>query len=276
MRAAPCLLFLAAALVAGCGVKSEPKAELQPTFPVTVEDAAGRDVVLEDAARRVVAVGPSSGRLVRLLGTKAAIVPQGTPPGRLVERRPDLVVLPAGDAGRADQIAKGAGAPAFVMAEVQLAPLESALAALGLATGHAVRGRNLALELRGRRREVTRRLEGTRPVKVFIDLGLQIPAPRGSLIANLARRAGGRQVGPDGPGAASPAELHKADPDVYLVPHSSGITLEQLRRNPATADLRAVQEGRVVVLDDRLVSADDRAYDALERLAAAFHPEAFR
>jgi ABC-type Fe3+-hydroxamate transport system substrate-binding protein len=72
-------------------------------------------------------------------------------------------------------------------------------------------------------------------------------------------------------------ELKTANPDVYVVTSDSGVTLEELRRGPETRDLRAVQEGRVVVLPAELVTrAGPNVATAFEQVAVALHPDAFR
>jgi ABC-type Fe3+-hydroxamate transport system substrate-binding protein len=64
---------------------------------------------------------------------------------------------------------------------------------------------------------------------------------------------------------------------VYLATSDSGVTLESLQRDPDTRDLGAVQNGRVVVLPDDLVThAGPRVAEALEAVALALHPDAFR
>ena len=74
-------------------------------------------------------------------------------------------------------------------------------------------------------------------------------------------------------------EIRTADPDVLVVaPCSSGPEWtrerrDELRTRPGWEDLRAVETGRVYVLDGRLLSRwTPRLGDALERLAGVLHP----
>ena len=62
-----------------------------------------------------------------------------------------------------------------------------------------------------------------------------------------------------------------------MVTSDSGVTLESLRRAPETRDLRAVRNGRVVFLPVELVAepGPDVA-EALQTIAVALHPDAFR
>ena len=100
------------------------------------------------------------------------------------------------------------------------------------------------------------------------------PPSRGDLI----RRAKGKNVATEtDAGPLSPEELAARDPDVYLITSDSGLTLESLRRSPDTRDLRAVRDGRVVMLPlDLVTRAGPRVAEALETIAVALHPEAFR
>ena len=64
-----------------------------------------------------------------------------------------------------------------------------------------------------------------------------------------------------------------ADPDVFLVTLGSGAR-EALLRHPLLSRTRAVREGRVVEMPNRLlVSLSDRAADACWWLAARLHPD---
>ena len=64
---------------------------------------------------------------------------------------------------------------------------------------------------------------------------------------------------------------------MYLATSDSRVTLADLRRNPQTARLTAVREGRFAVLSSDLVNrAGPRIGTALEQVAEALHPDAFR
>jgi iron complex transport system substrate-binding protein len=61
-------------------------------------------------------------------------------------------------------------------------------------------------------------------------------------------------------------------PDALLFASGSGITPEELKARPGWEDLKAVREGRIYYIDDRVQYPSPIAFDALEDLAKQFHP----
>ena len=78
-----------AVVAAGCGYKQEPTGALKPTFPVTVQDAAGRSIEVEKAPQKVVVLDPAGAKLLHAIGVKtdaarpgcAGLADTGTAPG---------------------------------------------------------------------------------------------------------------------------------------------------------------------------------------------------
>jgi ABC-type Fe3+-hydroxamate transport system substrate-binding protein len=166
--------------------------------------------------------------------------------------------------------------PVFVMAMARLAAIEHAVFELGIATDRPGRGRALALSLRAQRRAIAARIAGDPVVRAFVDTGFGLPPPRASLVAGLVDDARGDPLAAGTSRALSPREIAGLHPEVYLADGSPQATLHIVRRSRAGRRMRALTEGRVLVLDPRELVPDDRAYTALRRIAAALHPEVFR
>jgi ABC-type Fe3+-hydroxamate transport system substrate-binding protein len=274
VRRPAAIALLVAVVAAGCGYKQEPTGALKPTFPVTVQDAAGRSLELARAPQKVVVLDPAGARLLRAIGVKLTLLAPDTPVSQLRAQHPDLLVLPADTSrGDADTIAQRVGAPAYVLAGFQLELIERGAAQLGLATGHALAGRDLALALRTRRLALQKRIANAKVQTVFADAGFEYSIAAGDLLANLVRVAGGTVVGTEQPQPVERARMQRLAPDVYLLERSSRETLKVLRTRAATKDLAAVRSGRVLILNDRLVAPDQDAYLVLEQIARFLHPE---
>ena len=263
-----------AVVAAGCGYKKEPTGALKPTFPVTVQDAAGRSIRIAHAPATILVLDPAGARILRGIGVKLTLLAADAPVAQLRARHPDLLVLPP-DTSRddADSISQRVGAPAYVLAGFQLQLIERGAAQLGIATGHALAGRNLALALRERRLRLVKRIESAKPQKVFVDTGFEYAIAAGDLLAQLVEDARGTVVGTDQPQPVSEARMRALAPDVYVLERSSRETLKVLRRRKATKALAAVRSGRVLILNDHLVAPDQDAYRALELIARFLHPE---
>jgi ABC-type Fe3+-hydroxamate transport system substrate-binding protein len=274
VRRPAAIALLVAVVAAGCGYKKEPTAALKPTFPVTVQDAAGRSIRIDHAPSTVLVLDPAGAKILRGIGVKLTLLAPDAPVAQLRARHPDLLVLPPDTSrGDADTISQRVGAPAYVLAGFQLELIERGAAQLGIATGHALAGRNLALDLRKRRLRLVQQIANAKPQTVFVDTGFEYAIAPGDLLANLVKDARGTVVGTARPQPVSAARMRKLAPDVYLVERSSKETLKVLRHRKATKDLAAVRSGRVLILNDRLVEPDQDAYRALELIARFLHPE---
>ena len=113
----------------------------------------------------------------------------------------------------------------------------------------------------------------------FVDTGFFVTVPRRSLLGDLVARARGQSIAGDAPSIEPfPLDrLRQLDPEVYLATSDSGVTLKSLQRDPRTGKLIAVKNGRVYILPSDLVQrAGPHVAQALERVARALHPDAFR
>ena len=299
------LLFAVVLAASGCGEREEPLGALEQRYPVTVQGAGDRPAVATARPERIVALDPGSAELVLALGARdrlvgvptgiargggplqaprsAAEVVAGTQQLRVDEIRrlePDLIVAtPATDLLDVSRAQRQTGAVAYVQPANSVDDVVRAALELGFLVGEPVAARRLASDIRSRVAAVEERVADRPVAGAFVDTGFFISIPGRSLLGDLIRRAQGESVA----GAANGGEpfalgrLRRLDPDVYLATSDSRVTLATLRANPQTARLTAVREGRFAVLDSNLVNrAGPRVGAALEQVAQALHPDAFR
>jgi len=277
------ILACVAALLLGataCGERSEPTGANAGLYPVTIT-TGDRPIAISKPAERIAVLDTASKELIRGLGVGGRIV--ATSPSAAVNvlrrARPDLIV--ASDSVDERDLSRAAAA---THAEVYLAPgdsirqVERAITQLGLLTGTPVRARALVRSIEQKRRTVDAALAGTPIVNVFVDTGLMTTVPDQSLIGDVIREAHAMNVAGDAAeaGPVDPAELARLDPDVYIVTSDTETTLADLRKDPQTRKLRAVRQGRFVVLDPALLVAGPRIGEGLGRVARLLHPDAFR
>ncbi len=296
----PVLAIAIGLAAAGCGERSEPVGQLTQPYPVTVESAGQQPVSLAARPERIVALDPGSAELVDALGAGGRLV--GIPAGvrltsgnrpaqvvratgridvdRVAELDPDLVVAtPETDPVEVSQIGRRTGAVVYLQPSRSIADVERATIELGSLLGQPVQARQLAGSIERSVAETERRLEGAEAVSTFVDRGFFVTVSDRSLLGDLIQRAHGTNIAGDdaGLGPFPVQELGRADPAVYLATSESETTLESLRADARTRRLQAVENGRVVVVPDDLVTrAGPRVAKALETIAAALHPDAFR
>jgi iron complex transport system substrate-binding protein len=300
-RAAHIGALVAVALAgAGCGERSEPLGELPQAYPVRVDGAGDRETVLDARPERIVALDPGSAEIIQAIGAGERLV--GVPAGlargasadaevvvrptgqvdvdQVVALDPDLVVgtpnVDQLDLARAGREAK---AEIYVQPAVSVQSVQKGIIDLGFLIGEAPAARQLVGRMSRKIAAVESRLAGEAPVSVFVDTGFFITVPERSLLGDLIRKARGQNIAGEAPGLGPfpLADLAAANPRVYMATSDSGVRLDELRANPALQDVRAVRSGALRVVPVNLVTRPGpRIGEALEAVAEALHPDAFR
>jgi len=102
-----------------------------------------------------------------------------------------------------------------------------------------------------------------------------ITAGRGAFITDLIAIAGGASITRDLANEwprVSLETLIARQPDYVLLVQDSAVTLEGLAKQSVWRNLKAIEKGRVLYIDDRINSPSPLAFDALEDLARQLHP----
>lgn len=266
-----------------CGERSEPTGPASDLFPLTVTGGDERPVALQAPALRIALLDPAFESTLVALGAGARIV--GTPlsangelrPAVLRRLEPDLVVASEQTDGqtlsRADAVTD---APIYVAQGASLSEVERTITQLGAITATPAAARRLVRGLEQRRRAVVRRVRERPRVSVFVDLGFFTTASDQTLVGDLVRIAGGRNVAGSVAGPLDVADLRRLDPDVYVSLAESGLTLSELRKDRLLSHLRAVRTGRVVFVGAAALDPGPHLGSTLQQLARALHPDAFR
>lgn len=277
-----CALALALA-VSACGERAEPTGPtVTGVYPVTVQAADERPIVVERRPRSVLPVAMNAAAIVDALGLRS-LVPgapvagplRPSPLRRIAASRADLIVgSQVNDANALRQAAVQAGATVVVVGDSSIRDLQHSILELGLALGVPVRARAVVRAIDEQLAAVKRRLEGAAPVKVFVDTGYLIPVPDDSFAGEVLREAGAENVA--GSADSTPYRINDllaADPDFYLATDEGGTTLRDLRATRRLRGLRAVREGRFAVIPAGLLAATPGVGAAVARLAAIIRPE---
>jgi iron complex transport system substrate-binding protein len=178
--------------------------------------------------------------------------------------------------------------PAIVsMAPDDLASLWTDMRAIAGALGVPERGVQLVTRLRARMRGIAERAKGRAVPRVACIEWIEPLMAAGNWTPELIALAGAQDVlGEPGKHAGAMAfeRLAAADPDViWITPCGFDLArtraeLDPLVTHPGWSELRAVREGRVFLGDGNALfnRPGPRVVEALECLAEAMHPEAYR
>jgi iron complex transport system substrate-binding protein len=292
-------LLAAMLLVAGCGERREPTGASVELFPVTVQDAAGKTLRVETRPARIASLTSAGTEILAALGAGNRVVGipaparHGAAPkaveivdkdGRINERRlarlrPQLIVAsPELGPTRLRRAAARLRAHVYVAPGSSLRDVERAVSDVGLLTGEPIAARRIIAGLETTQRQVTRKVAGTPTISVFVDTGFFTTVAARSLAGKLISLAHGHNVaGPTpNPEPLDPAQLVRLDPRVYIATSTSHTTLASLRKDKVTKRLRAVRDGRFVIIPTVLLEPSPRAREGLVAIARALHPRAFR
>jgi iron complex transport system substrate-binding protein len=270
---------------------------------VVVTDDAGREVVLEAPARRVIALYGAFNEILAAMGLEETIVARtradhkpavirsrpviGTHLRPNVEMvvglSPDLVLQMGGrkQAGEPLAALERYGVPVAHFNAASFAELFSVIRRLGVLTGAEPRAAELVENMRERLARVEKRLDGTKRPDVFFEVRYPnlLGAGRCSMVDDVIRRAGGANCleAEDKLVRLSEEELLRLDPDAYLLQRGPmNPNPVPPAERPHFRTLAAVEKGRVMLVDEQLFSRPGpRSVEAVEALAGFLHPERF-
>jgi iron complex transport system substrate-binding protein len=247
---------------------------------VSITDDWGRTVALAAPARRVVSLSPASTEILFALGAgpqvvgrtrycdwppEARAVPavgNGLEPNveAVAARHPDLVVLYASAANRAaEQGLTALHIPVAVLKLDVASDVVRAARLLGTLTGTAGAADSVVAALGASLRAVAASVAArpSRRPRIYVDVWANPPMTvgRGSYLSEVLQAAGAVNSFGDLGASAAPVSLEAVaarDPDAVLVLAPDTGRAPDLRSRPGWDAVRAVREGRVLVVDQSL------------------------
>ena len=292
-------LLLAASSIAA------PTASAAPSWPRTLVDAMGRQIRIAEPPQRIVTVFPSNVEILFALGLADRVVAIGGrvrhPPEAVVKPsvggtlgyspeavaayRPDLLVLTP-----SHQTALGlvepftrAGVPVLMLAHPDLPSVLRNIDLVGQATGTEAQAERVRAQLQQQLEAVRARWQGLPPRSVYLETaaaerGAFQTIGRGHYADDALAWAGGRNVFSDLAGSqqVSAEAIAVRNPEVIVSLQSVPKSASTIAARPGWQHLRAVREGRVVVLErgHKLIPGP-RQIEAVLDYARALHPERF-
>jgi iron complex transport system substrate-binding protein len=266
-RATP-LVLGCLALLNGCEpVRGAPNAR------VVITDDAGDSVHLAAPPVRIVSLNPTTTELLFAIGAGARVVGRtkwcdfpaaarpvpsvgdGFPPNveAVLRRRPDLVVIYRGalNDGAVRRL-RELGVPVLALRTDRLEDLARAARMLGAVTGARRAGDSLAAALDSTLASARAAASGaaTIPVVILASSDPAIAIGAGSYLHEVVELAGGRNLFADLPAASGPVSLEAVtvrDPDLIV---AVGSAARPGLGRPEWQAVRAVREGRVLLLSE--------------------------
>lgn len=262
---------------------------------IHTQDDKGRPVSLAAPARRAITLAPHATELVYAAGAgdylaatirgsdyppaarQVPVIGDGTQPDaeRVAAVRPDLLIAWQPTAAQpVVRVMDKLGVPVFYSDPLTLAAIPDAVERMGVLFGTQAQAQPAAAQLRARLAALTARYAGRRPVRVFIQAGLDpiYTLNDSSIVSDALRICGGVNVFGQAPIVAPQVSLEgvlAARPEAVL----AGVTRpEDTARNLAAwqaLGLPAARLGHVYGVDaDALYRPGPRLIDAAEAICA--------
>lgn len=282
----PIVLALVMLAVAGCGRSTPPPHAQNAPQRIASLTLASDELLCELVPlERVVGVTHlvDDGEISNVVGRYPASVPRlkDKDAERIIGLRPDLVFVAPYNSADFLQVLERSGLPAYRNEAVHsLDEIQEGIAALGQRVGEPQRARALVEQVQGRRQQLTQQVANVkRPRVLFWSAGYT--AGTGTTIDEIIRVAGGANLAADrgmkGSAQIAPEQVIAADPEYVLAARWSGDEHDrEIEKHALLRDLRAVREGRVIVISGRhLLSVSHHVMTGAEQLARRLHPECF-
>jgi iron complex transport system substrate-binding protein len=302
-----CLLIslFVAVVAVGLNIVAE---RVDASFPIMVIDDIGRNVTITDPPQRIVCITPSTTEIAYALGLGDKIVgvdvysdypPEAvskqkisniyTPnPEEVAALNPDLVLMYSffgpGDPN-VDAI-EGLGINVIALKPTNLSGIINNIMLVGKATGKIEEAETLTSQLNEKISYIVSKVHNvtTKP-SVYIEYWYPPPWTFGPNTwgDEIIRLAGGINAFGDAPTdyvETTDEEVIAENPDViislYGAQHLHFATLEEMKQREGWASIKAVQNGKVYLLDENLiVRPGPRIVLGLEAVASFLHPELF-
>ncbi|MFN8993649.1 MAG: ABC transporter substrate-binding protein [Pseudomonadota bacterium] len=293
-------------LAASAGMAlAEPVAGQAVTWPRTLVDALQRSVRIAAPPQRIVTVFPSNVEILFALGLADRVVaiggrvrhpPEalgkpsvggalGYSPEAVAAYRPDLLVLTPSHQtafGLVEPFTR-AGVPVLMLAHPDLPSVLRNITLVGQATGAEAQAERLGGQMLQQLEAVRARWHGVPLRSVYLETaaaerGAFQTIGRGHYADDALAWAGGRNVFSDlnGSQQVSAEAIAVRDPEVIISLQAVPKPAASIAARPGWQRLRAVREGRVVVLErgHKLIPGP-RQIEAVLDYARALHPERF-
>lgn len=273
------------------------------TFPLTVVDDTGRELLIQGPPRRILSTGLAMDNILlslvdpeRVIGvTRFATQPDfgsyvadkvqphmilvdQLSPEYVVAADPDLVLVAIwNDPDSVEQI-RLLGYPVYTFARFDgIVDALDNIRTMGLLTGENERARELIAGFETRYGEIAARVSTQTAPTVLYWNSWGSSAGQGTVIDDIIRYSGGRNVlseaGISGWPQIDLEFVLQSNPEVIITDSGSAF-VEQLKGDPMLAAISAVRNGRVYHVD-HMDALDHRLILSIDALARALHPTAF-
>lgn len=292
--------FGAAAAPATAGSASANAATDHCSYPITVTDATGTEVTIEERPQRMVALAPSAAQILwsidadnRVVGMPVdyhtgyldgthgkidVVSDQGQPvTEQIIKAGPDLVFAPNVITNETVRNLRDTGLTVYRFeAAESLEDVYERIELYGRLAGNYDEAGRVSADMQGQVDAIRSAVDGEERPRVYFDLGFGYTTGTDSFIGQMIDSAGGDNVAAGELNSSfavlSDEVLAEKDPERIVV---SGEDAE-ISKSTALNESTAVEEGNVVRVNSNFMNQNGpKNLEPLKRIASVFHPDAY-
>ncbi|QLH80267.1 PGF-CTERM-anchored ABC transporter substrate-binding protein [Halosimplex pelagicum] len=300
--AVPAAAGAGAATGASGAASASALADTHCTYPMTVTDATGTEVQIDENPDRLAALAPSAAQILWSIGAdeETVAMPQdyylsylnGTE-GKtdvvnddgsiiteaVVGANPDLVLAPNVVPNETVQALRNSGLTVYKFeAASDLEDVSTKIELYGQLTGNYDRAGQVSARMQGQVQAIRDAVSGEDNPRVFFHLGGGWTAGEDTFVGQIVAAAGGDNIAAgeintsNGYGSLSNEIVTQKDPEWIVQNGQYG----SVPKTPTFNETTAVQEGNVVRVNRNFMTQNGpKNVEALKTIAQALHPEAY-
>jgi len=296
---------LGALALAGCGSDASAAGEASPaasvsSTPITVTDGTGVTVTMDQPATRIVSLAPANTEIAYAIGAGDKMVAGTTyddypeeakslpksgdfaSPNveKIASFNPDLVLAAGGIQDKLRSKLEQLGMTVYVVDPKTYDAVMTDITNLGRLTGSAAQAQQVAATMQKAKDDAQAQVASAAKVTTFLEIYSKplMTAGGETFIDDMITMAGGTNLGAtagSGFPTFSTEVLFKNDPAVYIADSGSMGEPGDIAKRSGFADLTAVKDGHVYVIDDSTIARPGpRLAQGLQELVKMIHPEA--
>ena len=298
------ILALGVVALSACGSGDDTAASSSPSAaaagPITVTDDSGAEVTLDQPATRIVSLAPANTEIAYAIGAgdkmvagtsyddypeEATSLPKvGDFANPNVEKiasyDPELVLAAGGIQNKLRSKLEDLGMTVYVVDPTTYDGVIATIEKVGKLAGADEGTVAVVDEMTAAKEEVQAKVSGLTPATTFLEIYSKplMTAGADTFIDDMIAIAGGENIGAQA-GSGFPSfsteVLVQDDPQVYIADSGSMSEPGEINKRAGFADLTAVKEGAVYVIEDSIIARPGpRLAEGLRLLVTMIHPEA--
>jgi iron complex transport system substrate-binding protein len=298
------VLAVGVVALSACGSGDDTAASSSPSAaaagPITVTDDSGAQVTLDQAATKIVSLAPANTEIAYAIGAgdkmvagtsyddypeEAKALPKiGDFANPNVEKiasyEPELVLAAGGIQADLRSRLEDLGMTVYVVDPKTYDGTMATIENVGKLAGTDEGAAAVIDEMTAAKEEVQAQVSGLTPASTFLEIYSKplMTAGADTFIDDMIAIAGGENIGAQA-GSGFPnfstEVLVEDDPQVYIADSGSMSEPGEIEKRAGFADLTAVKEGNVYVIEDSIIARPGpRLAEGLRQLVTMIHPEA--